>query len=81
MTRAFVALAHGRIAAAIEASPAGALLAAAGWGLAVSALARPVLGFGWPAPGPRAARALVLGALGVVAASWAYLVVAAGAKA
>lgn len=81
MTRAFVALAHGRIAAAVAASPAGALLAAAGWALAFAALVRPALGFQWPALRPRAARALALGALGLLLVNWAYLVVAAGARA
>jgi hypothetical protein len=80
MTRAFVALAHGRLGPALEASPAGALLAAGGWALAAAALVRPALGFAWPEPSPRAARALAVGAVVALLANWAYLVVA-GARA
>ena len=79
MTRAFVALAGGRVADAVAASPAGALLAAAAWGLAVAAALRPLLGFRWPAPGPRLARALAVGAVTILLANWAWLVRGAAA--
>ena len=74
MTHAFVFLAHGRLAAALGASPAGALLAAGGWAFSIAALARPALGFGWPSPGPRTARTLAVAAgLGLLV-NWLYLV-------
>ena len=74
MTRAFVALAHGRLASAWAASPAGALLAAGAWLFAAAALARPALGFRWPAVGPRAARALAVAGVVALLVNWAYLV-------
>lgn len=74
MTRAFVALAHGRLADAWAASPAGALLAAGAWLLALAALARPALGLAWPALGPRSARALAVAAVVGLLVNWAYLV-------
>jgi fatty acid/phospholipid biosynthesis enzyme len=80
MTRAFVALAHGRVEAAFAASPAGALLAAGGWGLAAAALARPALGFAWPTLSARTSRALAIAAVGVLLLNWVYLL-AAGARA
>jgi hypothetical protein len=80
MTRAFVALAHGDVGAAVAASPAGALLAAAGWAFALAALARPALGFRWPSPGARAARAAAIAGLLALLVNWAYLL-ARGARA
>jgi hypothetical protein len=74
MTRAFVALAHGEVAAAFAASPLGALLAGGLWLLALADAGRFALGARLPGLGPRAARAAV--AAGVVAlfANWAWLV-------
>jgi hypothetical protein len=80
MTRAFVALARGDVAAALAASPAGALLAALGWAFALAALLRPALGFEWPAPGPRAARAAAVAAVLALLVNWAWLL-ASGARA
>jgi Protein of unknown function (DUF2752) len=80
MTHAFVALAHGDVAAALAASPAGALLAAAGWAFAIAALARPILRFGWPEIGTRAARRLAVSGVLVLLLNWVYLV-ATGARA
>jgi len=78
MTRAFVRLAHGEVAAAFGVSPLGALLAAAAWLFAVAAGIRLALGLSWPEVTPAAARRLAL--LGGVAllANWAFLVVAEG---
>jgi Protein of unknown function (DUF2752) len=76
MTHAFVHLAHGELRAALRASPAGAALAALAWLLPPLDLLRLALGRPLPAVGPRAARALALGAGLVLLASWAFLVVA-----
>lgn len=73
MTRAFVALAHGELAAAFQVSPAGALLAGAVWLLAVADVVRLALGLPLPAPSPRAARAAVLAGAGVLLGSWAWM--------
>jgi hypothetical protein len=80
MTRAFVALASGDVAAAVAVSPAGALLAAVAWTFAAVALVRPALGFAWPAVGARAARAAAVLAVAVLLVNWAYLLTA-GARA
>jgi hypothetical protein len=74
MTHAFVALAHGRLAAAAAASPAGALLAAGAWAFALAAAARPALGFSWPRIGAGTARALAVAAGAGLLVNWAYLV-------
>ncbi|GEJ57544.1 DUF2752 domain-containing protein [Anaeromyxobacter diazotrophicus] len=76
MTRAFVRLAHGEVAAAALASPFGALLAAGAWLFAAAAAVRLALGLPWPRVSAGAARRLAL--LGVLAllANWAFLVVA-----
>jgi hypothetical protein len=76
MTRAFVALAHGEVGAALAVSPLGALGAAACWGFALLALARALLGRPWPVPGPRAARAGAIALLAGLLANWAYVVIA-----
>ena len=75
MTHAFVRLAHGDPAAALHASPLGAVLAAGAWLYAVADLVRVAVGAPLPSAPSRAVRAAV--ALGVVAllANWAYLVV------
>jgi hypothetical protein len=74
MTRAFVAMAHGDVAAAAAASPLGAALALAAWGFALAALLRPVLGFSWPELAPRVARALALTGIFALLANWGWLV-------
>jgi hypothetical protein len=73
MTHAFVALAHGDLAGALHASPLGAALAAAAWGLALLDLARLALGRPVPAV-PAGALRLATGA-GVAAliVNWAWL--------
>jgi hypothetical protein len=76
MTRAFVHLAHGEVARALAASPLGALLAAAAWGLALLALLRLLVGWRWPAVPPRLARGAALVGLGALLANWAWLVIA-----
>lgn len=76
MTRAFVHLAHGQLARAVAASPLGALLAAAAWGLALLGLLRLLVGWRWPAVPPRAARAAALLGLCALLANWAWLVIA-----
>jgi hypothetical protein len=77
MTHAFVALAGGRVADALSASPAGALLAALAWGYAALDLARAVLGLPWPALPERAWRAMAVAGLGAVAVNWAWMLLAA----
>jgi hypothetical protein len=76
MTHAFVHLAHVEVAAALRASPAGALLAALAWTFAVVAALRPAAGLRWPSPSPGAARALAVAGAAALLANWAYLVVA-----
>jgi uncharacterized protein DUF2752 len=76
MTHAFVHLAHGEVAPALQASPAGALLAALAWTFAAAAAVRVAAGLSWPAPSPRAARALALAGAAALLANWAFLVVA-----
>jgi hypothetical protein len=73
MTHAFVALAHGDLAGAFAASPAGALLAALAWGLALADGVRLALGAPLPAVPARAARAAVAAGVVVVLASWAWV--------
>jgi hypothetical protein len=75
MTRAFVFLAHGDVAAAFRASPFGALLAAGAWLYSVADVARAALRAPFPEPSPRAARGLVLSLAVAAAVNWAYLVV------
>ena len=76
MTHAFVHLAHGEVVAAVAASPAGALLAACAWLLAVGDAVRLALALPLSLPGPRAARALAWGVALALLANWGYLVVA-----
>ncbi|HET9553835.1 MAG TPA: DUF2752 domain-containing protein [Anaeromyxobacteraceae bacterium] len=73
MTHAFVALAHGDLAGALHASPAGAALAAGAWLYALLDAARVAAGLPFPPLPPRALRAAT--ALGAVAllANWAWL--------
>ncbi|HEY6100872.1 MAG TPA: DUF2752 domain-containing protein, partial [Anaeromyxobacter sp.] len=53
MTHAFVSLAHGDVAAALSASPAGALLAAGAWLFAAADLVRAAAGARLPEVSPR----------------------------
>jgi hypothetical protein len=73
MTRAFVALARGDVAAALAASPLGALLAAAAWLYAALDLARAALDLPFPSLDLRLQRALVVIATLALAANWAWL--------
>jgi hypothetical protein len=73
MTHAFVALGHGDLAAALQASPLGALLAAAAWSFALLDLAR--LALGRPAPRLPAGLLRLATAVGALAllVNWAWL--------
>lgn len=73
MTHAFVALAHGEVAAAFAASPLGAILAAGAWLYAALDLARVSLGAPWPDPGERAWRLMAGAAVASVVLNWAWL--------
>jgi hypothetical protein len=73
MTRAFVTLAHGDLVGAFAASPAGALLAAGAWLLAVLDLVRLAAGLPLPAVPPRLARAGVVAGLAALLLNWAFL--------
>jgi hypothetical protein len=75
MTHAFVALARGDVAAALAASPLGALLAALAWGYAALDLARAAAGWPLPVPAARAWRAATAAGVVLVVANWAWLVV------
>jgi hypothetical protein len=72
-TRAFVHLAHGEPVLALQASPAGALLAALAWAFALAAAARLALGRAWPAPPPRLVRPAILAAGVALVLSWLYV--------
>ncbi len=74
MTHAFVALAHGRLAAAWDASPLGAALAAGAWLYALADAARLAAGWPFPVPGPRALRAVTAAGVAALLANWAWLV-------
>lgn len=73
MTHAFVSLAHGDVAAAIGASPLGALLAGAAWLYTVLAAARAALDLPFPFLDLRLQRALVAIAAMALAVNWAWL--------
>ncbi|MFO0585155.1 MAG: DUF2752 domain-containing protein [Anaeromyxobacter sp.] len=73
MTHAFVALAHGDLAGAFLSSPAGTLLAAGAWALAVADLVRLALGAPLPALSPRTARLLVAAGVAAGLASWVFV--------
>jgi hypothetical protein len=73
MTHAFVALAHGDLAAAVAANPAGALLAGLAWLLAAADLVRFALGAPLPAVPPRAARLAIAAGGAVLLASWGWV--------
>jgi len=73
MTHAFVALAHGDLAAALHASPLGAALAGAAWLYALLDVARLAAGRPFPLlPVPLLRAAAALGAVALLA-NWAWL--------
>lgn len=73
MTHAFVALAHGDLPAALQASPLGAALAAGAWAYALLDLLRLALGRPFPAvPAGFLRAATALGAAALLA-NWAWL--------
>lgn len=73
MTHAFVALARGDLAGALEASPLGAALAAAAWGYAALDLLRVAAGRPFPAIPPRLLRAATAAGVVALLANWAWL--------
>jgi Protein of unknown function (DUF2752) len=73
MTHAFVALAHGDVGAALQASPLGALLAAAVWGWVVFDVGRLALGRPLPSLPPTLVRAGVAAGAVALLLSWAWL--------
>lgn len=75
MTHAFVHLAHGDLALALQASPLGALLAAAAWLYAVADLVRVALGAPLPLPSARALRVATGAGVAALLANWAFLLV------
>ncbi len=77
MTHAFVALAHGDLAAAWAASPFGALLAGGAWLYGLADLARVLLGLPGPPIPPRAQRVLAVAAVSAAAANWLFLLLRA----
>jgi len=77
MTHAFVLLSRGEVAAALAASPLGALLAALAWAYAALDLVRLAAGVPFPRVGERALRlGTALGLLAVFA-NWGWLLLAA----
>ncbi len=74
MTRAFVSLAHGELAAAIRWSPAGAALAAGAWAFGFADLARVAIGRPLPAVSPRALRRGAIAGTAALALNWAWLI-------
>lgn len=78
MTHAFVYLAHADVLAALNANPAGALLAFLVWGFVVFDLVRLFLGKGLPKVPGRAARLFIfLGGM-LVLSSWGFLLAKGG---
>jgi hypothetical protein len=73
MTHAFVAVAHGDLAAAVAASPAGALLAALAWILSAADLVRLVAGAPLPVVPERTARLLVASGTVALGINWAWM--------
>ncbi len=74
MTHAFVHLAHAEVGRAVQASPLGALLAAAVWLLAVLDAARLAVGAPLPVPSVRAVRAATAAGIVLLLCNWAWLV-------
>jgi hypothetical protein len=75
MTHAFVHLAHGEVARAVQASPLGVLLAAGVWLLVLVDLARLAVGAPVPRPSVRALRAATAAGIVLLLCNWAWLVV------
>jgi hypothetical protein len=75
MTHAFVHLARGEVAAAVGASPLGALLAAGAWLFAAVDLVRVAVGLPLPVPPARAVRAAVVLGVAALLLNWTYLLV------
>lgn len=73
MTHAFVALAHGDVAAAVHASPLGAALAAGAWLYALLDAGRLALGLPFPRLSPRLLRGATALAAAALLANWAWL--------
>ena len=73
MTHAFVALAHGDLAAALAASPLGALLAGGAWLFAVAAAVLLAAGRPFPRVPERLWRAAAAGGAVLLLANWAWL--------
>ncbi len=75
MTHAFVHLAHGRVAEALQWSPLGAALAAGAWAFALADLVRVAAGWPLPAVSPATARRIALGGAVALLVNWAFLLV------
>ncbi len=73
MTHAFVLLAHGDAAGALAWSPAGAALAAVGWGAGVADLVRWAAGWRVPEVPERLLRGAAIAGLVALALNWAWL--------
>lgn len=73
MTHAFVALAHGDLAGAVDASPLGAALAGGAWLYALLDLARLLLGRPFPRLSPRLLRGASALAVAALLVNWAWL--------
>jgi hypothetical protein len=73
MTHAFVALASGDLAGALQASPLGALLAAGAWGFVLLDLLRLGLGRPLPRPSPGTLRLATTAGLVALLLNWAWL--------
>ena len=73
MTHAFVALAHGDLAAAVAASPLGALLAAGAWLFALAAALLLATGRPFPRVPDRLWRAAAAAGAVLLLANWAWL--------
>ena len=73
MTHAFVAMAHGDLAAALHASPLGAALAAGAWGFALLDLVRLALGRSIPDVPDGALRLATAAGAVALLLNWAWL--------
>jgi hypothetical protein len=73
MTHAFVGLAHGDVAAAVGASPFGAVLAAGAWLYAALDLSRAALNLKFPFLDLKLQRAVVAVGATALAINWAWL--------
>ena len=73
MTHAFVALAHGDVAAALHASPLGAVLAAGAWGFALLDLSLLALGRPFPRVPAGALRLATAAGAAALLLNWAWL--------